>query len=138
MPQETSPSALTGFIARWIHSVEQLEILCLLSAEPERRWSVPEVLARVQSSENSIVRSLQQFVQEGLVRAEANGSYRFAPRERKWVPIMAELRAAYQKRPVSIIQAIYASRPVVGSAVLPSAATDLPSSLPAQPSEPSC
>ncbi|HVV73631.1 MAG TPA: hypothetical protein VHI52_19330 [Verrucomicrobiae bacterium] len=111
MAEGVLPPTLAEFVARFVHTVEQLEILCLLSAPPLAKWSVKGVFARIQSSEKSIEHSLQQFVEAGLVQHEADGSYRFSPRDSKLLPLMAALRNAYQQRPVSVIQAIYATRP---------------------------
>ena len=47
-------SEVTGFIARHIVSVEELEVLLLLHNEPGRDWTIAEINARLRSQEASM------------------------------------------------------------------------------------
>jgi hypothetical protein len=101
------------FIADEIHSVEQLEILLLMSGEPPRAWSVDAVYSVVRSSPESIRSRLEGFADRRIVTraGEADAvTYRFAPAEASAWAAVSALREAYRLRSVKVIEAIY-SRP---------------------------
>jgi DNA-binding IclR family transcriptional regulator len=97
---------LQRFIATYVASVEQLEILCLLNQDPKRSWSVPEVFREIQSSERSVAECLELFRGCGLL-ARQDGGYRFAPASPALGDTMARLCQAYHERRVSIVEMIY-------------------------------
>ena len=98
---------LRQFIARHIQSVEQVEILCLLSSAPGRTWTVPEVFRQIQSSERSVAETLTGFVKLELVTLELESRYRYAPKTEELAQAAAALVAAYRERRVAVIEAIY-------------------------------
>ena len=100
--------AVKDFIARHVKSVEQLEILCLVSAQPTRRWLAAEVFRAIQSSEKSVSDSLQELHGKGLLTAEGEKAYRFAPNSSELAQQITDLVAAYRGRRVAVIEAIYA------------------------------
>ena len=108
MASNPIPSDLRRFIAKHISSVEQLEVLCLLSRKPDKSWTVPEVLREIQSSEKSVAECLETFRLNGLAVGSPETGYRFAPAEEELVARTAELVKAYHERRVSVIETIYA------------------------------
>jgi len=60
---------LRSFISRYIGSVEQLEILCLLASEPFKRWTVEEVFRLIQSNQESVEERLKTLVAAGFLKA---------------------------------------------------------------------
>ena len=99
---------LRQFIGKYVRSVEQVEVLRLLSAPPIRNWTVSEVFRQIQSSEKSITECLEDFLKVQLLVSESAGAYRFAPQDPALASAVAELSAAYHERRVSVIELIYA------------------------------
>lgn len=107
MSENTLPHDLVQFIARHIESVEQLEILCLLSENPSREWSVQEVFRCVQSTERSVQQCLESFVARGLAVKVADGAFRFSPASSELANSATDLVRTYRERRVAIIETIY-------------------------------
>jgi hypothetical protein len=107
MSENPFPPQLRQFIVRYIHSVEQLEILCLLIADPSRSWTPAEVFRNIQSSERSVAACLARFCDQGLLVSETGPSYRFAPSSPGLAQTACDLAKAYHERRVSVIEAIY-------------------------------
>jgi hypothetical protein len=106
VPDNPISTELQQFIARHIHSVEQIEILCVLSANTVKLWSVAEVFRQIQSSEASVLACLEEFREAALLKAE-EGGYRFAPASAELANCISELIKAYHERRVTIIELIY-------------------------------
>lgn len=100
------------FLGEHVASVEQLEILLLLSNEPERVWSVEEVFQTIQSSRTSIIERLKVLQQHGFLQIQEEGQtlYRFEPATVELREGVSELKAAYRKTRVKIIESIYSHR----------------------------
>lgn len=101
------PPELRQFIAEHIHSIEQLEVLILLSGNASKSWSVAEVFRQIQSSEKSILECLENFRTAGLATVTSEGLYSFSPREVVLCKIVSALAHAYRERRVSVIECIY-------------------------------
>ena len=99
---------LRQFITKYVRSVEQVEVLRLLSAPPIRVWTVGEVFRQIKSSEKSITECLEDYLKAQLLVCESAGTYRFAPKDPALAGAVAELSAAYRERRVSVIELIYA------------------------------
>jgi hypothetical protein len=107
MAADSLPSQVVQFISRYVHSVEELEVLCLLAEEPLRSWTVSAVFQRIQSSEKSVAARLETFQKEGLTVLEADGSYRLAPVDANLIGTAKTVIEAYRDRRVSVIECIY-------------------------------
>jgi predicted transcriptional regulator len=94
---------LQKFVAQHVHSVEQMEILCVLCDDAQKCWSVAEIFRQVQSSEKSISDCLKKLTANGIVTQTTDG-YRLAADK---IPLVSELAEAYRKRRVMIIELIY-------------------------------
>jgi hypothetical protein len=99
--------ALQDFIAHYVRSVEQVEILCLFSAEPGRIWMPGDVLRVIQSSEKSVTTALEYFRAIGLLQKEPGDGYRFAPEKPERTELVAELATAYRQRRLAVIESIH-------------------------------
>jgi hypothetical protein len=56
---------------------------------------------------------LSRFKQGGLVRADADGGFRYAPRSRELDAVVGALLDEYERRPVGVMEEIYiANRPL--------------------------
>jgi hypothetical protein len=105
------PGATRDFIARHIHSIEQLEILLLLHSQPTRSWSVDATYAVILSAKPSVERRLKELAGQGLlsVSADTPPVWRYAAQG----AVAAEvdrLAALHKLKPVRVIEAIFARR----------------------------
>ncbi|HEX3716847.1 MAG TPA: hypothetical protein VH595_02680 [Verrucomicrobiae bacterium] len=113
MPNSPISVELQQFIDRYIHSVEQLEILCLLVDESAKTWSEIEVFHRIQSSQESVSRTLRRFRDDRFLVFDLTKGYRFSPESSDLARLASELAKAYRERRVAVIGAIY--KPTVDS-----------------------
>ena len=111
MASDSLSVELRQFVANYLTSVEQLEVLCLLSENPGKAFSAPEAFRSIQSSEKSVADCLEAFRGAGLVVSDTPGTYRFAPREQQQAQLVAELAKTYRERRVSVIECIYRKPP---------------------------
>jgi hypothetical protein len=107
MGPDPGTAELDQFIERYVGSVEQLEILCLLCGHPEKAWSVQEVFRAIQSSESSVAARLDKFVADGILALDSQGLYRYGPQKPEISRIVPALAKAYQQRRVAIVEMIY-------------------------------
>jgi DNA-binding IclR family transcriptional regulator len=107
MAQSGLAPELLRFIARYISSIERLEILSLFYAEPAKSFQVAEVVRKVQSSERSVKDCLQWFLEHGFLGQPEEGAYKFSPGTNELAEGTAALAKAYREKRVSIVEAIY-------------------------------
>ena len=107
---------LDRFIAAEIKSLEQLEILLLLSGNPHKWWTAQGVYDVIKSSLGSVEGRLREMAERGMLRQEPDSAnrYQFAPADESIWRLIAELREAYKERPVKVVQAIYTAKPPDG------------------------
>jgi hypothetical protein len=101
-----SPEVLR-FIARYIHSVEHLEVLCLLNSNRAKAWTVAEVLHEIQSSKESVSYCLRKFQNDGFVVSNDAGMFRFSPTTQGVADVVEELAETYRERRVTVVEMIY-------------------------------
>ena len=104
---------LERFIATEIDSLEQLEILLLLSGNPQKWWSATTVYEVIKSSNQSVKDRLNEMADRGLLQKKSEGEvcYQFDSSNEDLREITAELRDAYKERSVKVVQAIYSNPP---------------------------
>ena len=104
---------LERFIAAEINSLEQLEILLLLSGNPHKWWTPAGVYEVVKSSMQSVQERLNDMTNRGILsrEIETEARYQFAPQNEQVWKIISELRDAYKERSVKVVQAIYSKPP---------------------------
>lgn len=98
-------SQLTSFIREHVRSVWALELLLLLRRDPERRWTVAELVRELRASTTLVADILRQFETSGLVAPHEDG-VRYAPASQVLEALSIRLEAAYRKRPVAVINLI--------------------------------
>jgi hypothetical protein len=110
---EALPENIQRFISSYISSVEQLEVLLLLSDSPDRFWSTKDVFQAIQSNESSITERLHGLALNGFLELEsaATRRYRFNPSSKELAQNVAELKQTYAVRRVKVIGAIFAKPP---------------------------
>jgi hypothetical protein len=105
------PPDVRDFLRRYIHTVEQLEILLTLRADRGHEWTAPEVFAKVRTSEQSVMMRLAQFAEQGLL-VETPGvpaTYRYAPRPADLDYLIAGAGEALHTRRVKVLEIIFGS-----------------------------
>jgi hypothetical protein len=99
------------FIGRYIGSLDQLEVLLLVSALPDREWSVDAVYQIVKSNPAIVTQRLEQFVAAGLLTASGTPPlYRYGPRTEDLSRQISSLGAIYKMSRHKIIDVIYSPK----------------------------
>ncbi len=97
------------FLYKYIHSVEQLEVLLLLKSSVEKKWQVAEISEQLRSPENSIKIRLEDLCGRGLCQKTPEGYYYTS------TPLLNDtvekLARAYKDRRIKVIELIF-SKPL--------------------------
>jgi hypothetical protein len=101
------PADLQKFIARYIASVEKLEVLLLLFNAPDKDWSPAEVYQKIQSNLKSVEGRLKELLAEGLAARNGNNCFRFQSKSPELAQQVGLLNSAYQNRRLAVIQLIF-------------------------------
>jgi hypothetical protein len=108
VPAPQIPHSTRDFIARHIRSVEQLEILLLITRQPDVAWSIQSVYDSILSTPQSVERWLEELARAGLVEKAAGppATYRSGTNKslRGEVALLDQL---YRTASVRVIEAIY-------------------------------
>jgi hypothetical protein len=110
---ETFPDDVRQFVADYIHSVAELEVLLLLKGASERWWHAEDVAKALYTSGEMAGAQLADLSERGLLRQqpETPPLYQYGPRDAQLELLVARLDQIYQQRRVSVITMIY-SKPV--------------------------
>jgi hypothetical protein len=99
------PKDVERFIATDIDSVEQLEVLLLLRAAPDKHWTAKEVARALVSREDSAAHWLARMTERGLL-TQLDNRYRYAarkPEPGRTIDALAESFAKYRVTVVALI-----------------------------------
>ena len=108
------PDDVRAFLAQYIDSVEQMEILLLLHGTPEREWSAAAAAGHLYGQPSSVGRRLAILRLQGLLACRESADddmYRYAPATPALDLTVGRLADAYRDRRVSVVGLI-ASRPM--------------------------
>lgn len=105
------PAAVEGFIQENIPSVEQLEVLLLLSQSPDKEWSALEISRELYRQPESVATRLEALRDRGLLSARQDTQlfYRYSAGAEQQ-EIVKNLDRAYRERKDAVIRLIF-SRP---------------------------
>jgi hypothetical protein len=105
------------FISRYLRTVEQLEVLLLVSAAPERYWSAAEAGQALAIPAEDVGVALEHLTATGLldVRLLDDVRYRFSPTDEDRSGGVRELQSAYASQRIRVVSEIARrrSRPMV-------------------------
>jgi hypothetical protein len=103
------PTEVEKFILNYIDSVEQLEILLLLSASLEKSWTVEQLNARIQSSPASVIQRLEGLVSRGLLAVSTTDpvTYQFRPANPDLVAAVEALATTYKERRLKVLECLF-------------------------------
>jgi hypothetical protein len=99
---------LSSFIREHVRSVWGMELLLLLKRDPDRCWTVAELVRELRASTSLVSDNVQRFERSGLVVLDDGGCYRYAPANAVLDKLCGALEAAYRERPVAVINMIAA------------------------------
>ena len=102
------PSDVESFIAYCIDSVEQVEVLLLLSETRDRSWTIEDLSAYLRSSVRSVGLRLGSLVAHGLVRRDGM-AFRYAASDADDL-LVQRLAQVYQERKTAVIDRIFSLR----------------------------
>jgi hypothetical protein len=103
------PDQVRRFLSRYIRSLEQLEVLMLVSALPDREWTVDAVFSVVQTNRSLVQQRLDEFVKQGILMRGTEGVYRFAPQSDALAKDIAAMASFYKLSRHKVIELIYAT-----------------------------
>jgi hypothetical protein len=85
-----------------LDSVWSLELLLLLHAQPDRRWTTREMVTELRSSELVVAQSVRCLSGAGLLIDEGDGSVRYCAVSPDLADFVAKLDREYRARPNQI------------------------------------
>lgn len=108
MAQSAIPSAVNDFICERVHSIEQLEVLCLLHADRSGSWTSQAVAEAVRITQAQAISALEHLEEQRLVLAGGpqHGSYRYAPASDELATLVNDTVATYSSSRVEILMLI--------------------------------
>lgn len=101
-------SDLLEFLRVHIQSVWGLELLLLLRADPDRCWTVAELVRELRASTQLVKDALARFERIGLVLQDGPEARRYAPASMVLDDLCRRLQDFYKERPVTVVNAIAA------------------------------
>jgi hypothetical protein len=99
------PENVERFLARYIGTVDQLEILLLLRADAARLWSAGEIAAQMRRPEAAAETRLELMLEQGLVARDGDG-FRYV-RGRHDADVES-VEQCFATRRAAVIEAIFA------------------------------
>jgi len=94
------------FVREAFRSVWVLELLLVLRRDPNKSWTVPDLVTALQASERIITDGLAALVSAGLAAERDKGLHQFAPASPVVAEIAEELVNLHARKPVAVVQAI--------------------------------
>ena len=112
MGDEAIPADVRQFLARYIHSVAQLEVLLTLHANADQDWDAPRLARELSVDREAATMYLEDLSSRGLLTYDKTGTttFRYGPTSELRATI-DRLNESYAKRRVGIITLIF-SKPV--------------------------
>jgi hypothetical protein len=96
------------FIREHVRSVWALELLLRLKHDPQRCWTIEELVGELRASHGLVTDNLSALQEAGLVVADDLGCFRYQPAAAALAKVCDQLDAAYQAKPVTVIRWISA------------------------------
>ena len=109
MTDPNLPPRVQRFVKQHIDSIEKLEVLLLLRANPGRPWTAAAVVGELRIMEMSAQGRLDDLTGRGLLANEGGSppSFRYAPHTGEDAQAVTELASTYAQRRVSVISFIF-------------------------------
>jgi predicted transcriptional regulator len=102
---------LKEFIAGHVHSVIRLEVLLLLSQDPDQVWKTDAVARKLNLTSSSAKAHLNELLSQGLLMLVGEERYRYQPASDEVTQMIRQLSKAYAKQRIAVLTMIL-SNPV--------------------------
>lgn len=111
MAEADIPDEVKRFLAEYIESLFQLEVLLLVEAHPQRAWTAERVDRETRIGLESLKGLLAMFEKRGLLSVSNDGelSYRYQPVTKELDHAIKLLAVTYKERRVKVTSFIYSS-----------------------------
>lgn len=107
MADQYVPDRIRDFILKHIDSVAQIEALLLVRSNPQERWNVSQIAARLYTSETEVAEALDRLCAAGLLALD-NDIYRFEGISPESAALIQELLALYARHLIPVTNIIHA------------------------------
>ena len=101
------PTDVRAFLVERVHSLLTLDLLLLLRADPQRRWSAGDLARELRCGLDWVEAELPALVGQGLLLEAEPGEFCYKPVNVAADSILRWLADSYPQWRFSIIQAIY-------------------------------
>ena len=101
------PDRIRDFILKHIDSVAQIEALLLVRSNPQERWDVSQISARLYASETEVAEALDRLCGAGLLRLD-NDIYRFEGVSPENAALIQELLTLYARHLIPVTNIVHA------------------------------
>jgi hypothetical protein len=100
-----SDDQILDFIRSSVKTVWSLELLLFMRRDPQRAWTIDQVVRELRSSRNIVTEAIGVFVQGGILREEEAG-FRYGPATDELDRLVEQLAREYAERPTTVVNAI--------------------------------
>lgn len=104
------PEEVRLLIQASVPTIDALEVLLFLARNPGKPWRVGEIVNQMQPTvitETAAAEYIALFEEHGLLTAQEDGTFVYAPASPELEVAMATLVQAYHERPVTLIRVVY-------------------------------
>ena len=101
--------SLEEFIAAKVHTVEEVEIILLLSRSPDTLWTADAMAQQLGLKPEIVATRCRELVRRGLLKSGDTGAYRYSPADEELKDQVTRLLSAYANQRISVINAIYSA-----------------------------
>lgn len=116
MSDEEIPQIVQRFVRKNIASVEAIEVLLLLRADPQRVWTPLQVSKELYSQPEAAAIRLDDLARRRLLLATEDG-YRYHPATRELADAVQALADTYARRRVRLISFVFSRPDSVGRSI---------------------
>jgi hypothetical protein len=97
---------ILAFLRANIRSLWTLELLLLLARERGKAWLPSDLVREMRSSAVAVDEALRNLQRVGLVAADTDNRYRYAPASPELDELASGIAHAYATRPTAVVKAI--------------------------------
>jgi DNA-binding IclR family transcriptional regulator len=97
---------ILAFLRANIRSLWALELLLLLARERGKAWLPSDLVREMRSSAVAVDEALRNLQRVGLVAADTDNRYRYAPASAELDALASGIAQAYATRPTAVVKAI--------------------------------
>ena len=104
-----SEEMLLSFVRSSIRSAWTLELLFLLRRDPERSWTIDDLVRELRGSVALVTESLHALSNLGLVRRSETEAYLYGASSSQLDELISALMELYSHKPITILRTIFTS-----------------------------